>query len=53
MQVGVDIALDKKSFVNFDVKKIFIKTDVLAAGVKIDTLKLDPVVVGIGYGMRF
>lgn len=53
LQVGMDIALDKKSFINIDVKKIYIKTDVLSAGAKIDTLKLDPVVVGIGYGMRF
>lgn len=54
LQAGLDIALDKKSYLNFDVKKIYIKTDVKnAAGGHVSDLKLNPVVFGIGYGRRF
>jgi outer membrane protein len=55
LQAGIDIALDKKSYLNFDVKKIYIKTDVRnsATGAHVSDLKIDPVVWGIGYGRRF
>ena len=54
LQAGLDIALDKKSYVNFDVKKIYIKTDVkTSGGAHVADLKIDPVVFGIGYGRRF
>jgi outer membrane protein len=45
--------LDKKWSINFDVKKVYIKTNVYAAGVSAGTLKLDPVMVGAGIGYRF
>lgn len=53
LQAGVDIPLDKNWSLNFDVKKVYIKTDVYAAGVNAGTLKLDPVLVGAGIGYRF
>jgi len=53
LQAGVDIAVGKTTFINLDVKKIYIDTDVTSAGAKIDTLKIDPVVIGVGFGMRF
>ena len=53
LQAGLDFALSKNSFVNLDVKKIYMKTDVSLNGAKIDTLKINPVVWGIGYGMKF
>lgn len=53
LQVGLDIALDKKNYLNFDVKKIYIKTDVSSAGAHVSDLKIDPVVWGVGYGRRF
>jgi outer membrane protein len=55
MQAGFDVALDKKWFLNFDVKKIYIKTDVKngTTGAFVSTLKIDPVVVGVGVGMKF
>ena len=53
LQVGFDYALDKNWSLNFDVKKVYIKTDVLAAGVKAGTFKVDPVLVGVGVGYRF
>jgi len=55
VQAGFDVALDKKWFLNFDVKKIWIKTDVTngTSGAFVSTLKIDPVVVGVGVGMKF
>ncbi|MDI9233936.1 OmpW/AlkL family protein [Limnohabitans lacus] len=53
LQAGVDIPLDKNWSLNFDVKKVYIKTRVYAAGVNAGTLKLDPVLVGAGIGYRF
>ena len=53
LQVGVDIPLQKNLYFNFDVKKVFIKTDVKAGGAKLGTFKVDPVLVGVGLGWRF
>jgi len=53
LQAGVDIPLQKNLYLNFDVKKVFIKTDVSAGGAKLGTFKADPVLVGVGLGWRF
>jgi outer membrane protein len=53
LQAGVDIPLDKNWSINFDVKKVYIKTNVYAEGANLGTLKLDPVLVGVGLGYRF
>lgn len=56
LQAGFDYALNKDVFLNVDVKKIAIKTDVKAtdaAGLNLGELKLDPWVVGVGVGMKF
>ena len=53
LQLGVDIPVAKDVYLNFDVKKVYIKTDVSAAGNKIGTFKVDPVLFGIGLGWRF
>ncbi|MGV0961771.1 MAG: OmpW/AlkL family protein [Limnohabitans sp.] len=53
LQAGVDIALDKNWSINFDVKKVYIKSDVYSIGTSAGTLKLDPVLVGVGLGYRF
>lgn len=53
LQVGVDIPLAKDLYLNFDVKKVFIKTDVFAAGQQVGTLKINPVLAGVGLGWRF
>jgi outer membrane protein len=52
-QAGVDVPLTKQVSLNFDVKKVYIKSDVYLSGVKQGTLKLDPVLVGVGVGYRF
>lgn len=54
LQAGVDIPLAKNLYLNFDVKKVYIRTDVAVDGVgKIGTFKVDPVLVGVGLGWRF
>ncbi len=55
LQVGVDIPLSKNLYLNVDVKKVYIKTDVFSfsSGTKAGTLKVDPVLVGVGLGWRF
>ncbi|MEG0936595.1 OmpW/AlkL family protein [Comamonas sp.] len=50
LQVGFDYALDKNWSVNFDVKKVFIDTNVTAGFGK---FKVDPWLVGVGVGYRF
>ena len=53
LQVGVDIPLQKNLYLNFDIKKVFIKTDVTANGAKLGSFKVDPLLVGVGLGWRF
>jgi len=53
LQVGVDIPLSKNLYLNLDVKKVFISTDVHSAGTKLGTFKVNPVLAGIGLGWRF
>lgn len=53
LQAGVDIAVTKNGYINLDVKKIWIDTDVKSGGVKLTNLEINPVVWGIGYGFRF
>jgi outer membrane protein len=56
-QAGVDIDLNEKFFLNLDVKYIDIDTNVrlttTAAGVQRVRVNLDPLVFGVGVGMRF
>lgn len=53
LQAGVDIAVTQNGYINLDVKKIWINTDVKSGGAKLTTLDIDPLVWGIGYGFRF
>ena len=53
LQIGFDYALDKNWSINFDVKKVYIKTDVRSFGTKVGTFKVDPMLVGVGLGYRF
>ena len=54
LQAGVDIPLDTNWSLNFDFKKIYIKSDVYAAdGSNLGTLKLNPVAASVGIGYRF
>lgn len=53
VQVGVDVPLSKNWSVNFDVKKVQIRTNVFASGVSAGELKLDPTLFSVGVGYRF
>jgi len=55
LQIGADIPVSKSFFINVDVKKIWMKTDVSLAsnGTQIGTLKIDPLVIGLGIGTKF
>lgn len=55
LQAGFDVAVGKNKFINFDVKKIYLDSDVklAATGVTISHVRLDPVVAGVGFGWKF
>jgi outer membrane protein len=59
-QVGFDLMLNDKFFINADIKKIFLKTDVtvdasnLATGLSIPAdVEINPLLLGFGLGMKF
>ena len=53
LQLGVDIPLSGNMVLNFDVKKVYIKTDVYVGAANQGSFKVDPVLFGIGLGWRF
>lgn len=53
LQVGVDIPLTGNMYLNFDLKKVYIRTDVYAGGANLGTFKVDPMLLGVGLGWRF
>jgi outer membrane protein len=53
LQAGVDVQVTKSLFVNADIKKIWMRTDASLGGAALGRLDIDPVVVGLGVGMRF
>ncbi len=53
LQVGVDVPLSGNMYFNFDVKKVLISTNVNAGGNSLGTLRVDPLLVGVGLGWRF
>jgi outer membrane protein len=54
-QIGADYNVSKKLFINLDIKKIFLKTDVTIKGPNtvLKNVKVDPFVIGLGVGLRF
>ncbi len=53
LQAGLDVAIAKDTYLNFDLKKVQIRTDLSANGAKLGTIKVDPVLFGVGIGWRF
>ena len=53
LQAGVDIPLSGNLYLNFDLKKVYIGTDVSLAGENKGSFKVNPVLIGVGLGMRF
>jgi outer membrane protein len=52
-QIGADYALGGGWLLNFDVKKVQIKTTVYSGTAEAGTFKVDPLLVSVGVGMRF
>jgi len=52
-QAGVDFKVAKQCFINLDVKYVQIRSDVKAGGTKVTTVKVDPMLYGVGVGYRF
>ena len=54
-QVGADIKIAPSWYLNVDVKYVQIKSDVkdAATGAKVTTVKVDPMLYGVGVGYRF
>jgi outer membrane protein len=53
LQAGADVAIDKNWSINFDIKKVQIRSDVMISGAKASRVKVDPVLLGVGFGYRF
>lgn len=54
LQAGVDIMIDRHWGINFDVKKVFLDTDVaLNSGAVTGKVKIDPWLIGTGVTYRF
>jgi outer membrane protein len=53
LQAGVDVQVTRSLFVNADIKKIWMHTDASLGDQPLGRLSIDPVVVGLGVGMRF
>lgn len=55
LQAGVDIPLGKTLFLNLDIKKIWLDSDVIvkATGARAAHLDIDPLIFGLGVGMAF
>ena len=53
VQAGFDYAISKTTYLNFDVKKVKIGTDVYSFGAKVGEFKADPWLIGVGVGLRF
>lgn len=53
LQAGVDYAIDKTWSLNVDIKKVQIRTDLKNAAGPLGTVKIDPLLVGVGVGYKF
>ncbi|MBI2313746.1 MAG: OmpW family protein [Betaproteobacteria bacterium] len=54
LQAGFDYWFNKKYFLNVDIRKFYIETDIVpVGGAKIETIDLDPLTIGVAVGARF
>lgn len=53
LQIGMDYRLTRNWYLNADIKKVWLSTDVKAAGAKVSEVKLDPWLFSVGVGYRF
>ena len=53
LQVGVDIPLKDNLYLNLDLKKVWMGTDVYVGGVNSGSINVNPLLWGVGLGWRF
>ena len=53
LQLGVDVPLSSGLYLNVDVKKVLIGTNVYSNGTSLGNFKVDPLLLGVGVGWRF
>ena len=53
LQAGIDFKIDKNWSVNLDIKRVNIRSDVMAGGATISAVQVDPILTSIGVGYRF
>lgn len=53
LQAGVDLQVARNLFVNLDLKQLWMRTSATLAGQPLGTLRINPLVVGVGLGMKF
>lgn len=55
VQAGFDVEIGKNLVLNFDLKKVQIKSDIVTdpGGAKVGDVKVDPLIYGIGIGWKF
>ncbi len=53
LQLGFDYKIGQNSYINVDLKKVYIDTDLKVNGTRVSTVTVDPLLVGIGYGFKF
>ena len=53
LQAGVDVQVTRTLFVNADIKKVWMHTDATLGSQPLGRLNIDPLIVGVGVGMRF
>lgn len=54
LQAGFSYTLNKDYFVNFDIKKFYLETNVTPqGGAKIETITLNPLLIGLAVGKQF
>ena len=54
LQAGLDYNLNEKWFLNLDIKKILLKTDVTVNNTSPSSeVEINPLLVGVGVGLKF
>ena len=53
LQAGFDYKVAHNSYLNFDIKKVYMNTDLKVNGTKVSAITVNPLLVGVGYGFKF
>jgi len=53
IQAGVDFEISERLLLNLDVRYIKIESDLKVRGTKVETVKIDPITVGVSLGWKF